>query len=122
MSDPATNIKSLVEALLTEDGVRPECNEPMLALETRADRGQLAGWSFYANGQVHMDNVTMDTLDVGDLTANNSLHLNSKEEADLNVNSAATANNATNAYGKTEGNLNANSALVANNATNAYGK
>ena len=54
---------------------------------------------------------------VATLTANNSGYLNSKLEADLNVNSALTSNAATYLNGKTESNLNVNSAVSSNNSS-----
>jgi hypothetical protein len=50
-------------------------------------------------------------------TANNALYLNSKAEADLNVNSALTANNSSYLNSKTEADLNVNNALTSNLAS-----
>lgn len=50
-------------------------------------------------------------------TANNALYLNSKAEADLNVNNALTSNNASYLNSKAEADLNVNSALSSNNSS-----
>ena len=72
--------------------------------------------------------LSVNSTFIGTLTANNATYVNSKPEANLNVNSAVystnsiNANNSAYAYGKTENVLNVNSAIYANNTTYAFSK
>jgi hypothetical protein len=153
----ANNLNGKTEANLNVNNAVTANNSSYLNTKTEANlnvnNAVTANNSSYLGGVVSSSYQLNSTLaaNVATLTANNANNLNTKTEANLNVNNALTANNssylggtaaasyqlnstlaanvailtannANNLNGKTEANLNVNNALTTNNSTYLNGQ